>query len=343
MAEAAAIAVVVVCHDSEAGIGATLEALVTQLRADDELVVVDNASSDRTLAVVAVASADARIVEAGANVGFAAACQLGARSTQAPLLLFLNPDAVPAPGCIEALRACELEQPEWGAWQALVTLADGRHINTSGNLVHWLGFGWAAGLGEQVEVAGSTPREVGFASGAAMVVRRRAWDAAGGFDERYFMYGEDLDLSLRLRLAGWSVGVVPAARVAHDYEFAKGEYKWFFLERNRWWTVLADYPMPLLALVLPALLAFEVALLPAAWKGGWLAAKVRAQAAVLRTLPMALRRRRAVQRTRTISSRAFARHLTDSLDSPHLAAAGRMVPLAWAQRGYWRLVKAVVR
>jgi N-acetylglucosaminyl-diphospho-decaprenol L-rhamnosyltransferase len=343
MEEADAIAVVVVCHDSEAGIGATLEALVTQLRADDELVVVDNASLDRTLAVAAAASPDAHILEAGANVGFAAACQLGARKTQAPLLLFLNPDAVPAPGCVEALRACGLEQPAWGAWQALVTLEDGRHVNTSGNLVHWLGFGWAAGLGEPVEAAGASPREVGFASGAAMVVRRRAWDAAGGFDERYFMYGEDLDLSLRLRLAGWGVGVVPAARVSHDYEFAKGDYKWFFLERNRWWTVLADYPMPLLLLVLPALLAFEVALLPAAWKGDWLTAKLRAQAAVLKTLPTALRRRRAVQQTRTISSRAFAWHLTDSLDSPHLAAAARLFPLAWAQRGYWRLVKAVVR
>ena len=60
------------------------------------------------------------------------------------------------------------------------------------------------------------------------------------------MYGEDLDLALRLRLAGWGVGVVPAARVEHDYDFAKGDYKWFHLERNRWWTVLGAYPTPLL-------------------------------------------------------------------------------------------------
>ena len=75
------------------------------------------------------------------------------------------------------------------------------------------------------------------------------------------MYGEDLDLGLRLRLAGQGVGIVPAARADHDYAFVKGDYKWFHLERNRWWTMLGAYPAPLLALVLPALLAFEVALL----------------------------------------------------------------------------------
>ena len=89
-------------------------------------------------------------------------------------------------------------------------------------------------------------------------MRRGAWDAAGGFDERYFMYGEDLDLSLRLRLAGWGLGLARAAEVAHDYEFAKGDYKWFYLERNRWWTVIGAYPQP------PARAAG-----PACWPSSW--------------------------------------------------------------------------
>jgi N-acetylglucosaminyl-diphospho-decaprenol L-rhamnosyltransferase len=341
--DTAAIAVVVVCHNSAAGIGATLEAVVQQLADDDELVVVDNASADETLSAVAAAAPDARIVEAGGNVGFAAGCHVGARATRAPLLLFLNPDAIPASGCLDALRTCAGERPGWGAWQALVTLADGQHVNSSGNLVHWLGFGWAGGLGQPVSQVTDVPQEVGFASGAAVVIRRSAWDATGGFEQRYFMYGEDLDLSLRLRLAGWGVGVVPAARVAHDYAFTKGDYKWFYLERNRWWTILADYPLALLLLVMPALLAFEIALIPVASRGGWLRAKLRAQAAVLRALPHALERRRLVQDTRTITPRAFALRLTDSLDSPHLAAAARLGSLDAGQRWYWRLVTAVLR
>ncbi len=73
--------------------------------------------------------------------------------------------------------------------------------------------------------------------------------------------------------------------------------------------------------------------------GGWLPSKLRAQAAVLRTLPWALRRRREVQRARRVDARTFAAPLTASLDSPYLGAAARIRPLATAQAAYWRAVR----
>src|SRR3954454_21176872 len=338
-----AVAVVVVCHDSAADLARTLPALTAQLRSGDELVVVDNASGDGSPDVARRLAPGATVLETGANLGFAAGCHVGAGASSAPLLLFLNPDAVPAPGCVDALRACAAASPGWGAWQALVTMAGGRLVNTAGNEVHFLGFGWAGRCGEPVTAIAPEPAEVGFASGAALVVRREAWDAAGGFDERYFMYGEDLDLCLRLRLAGWAIGLEPRAVVEHEYEFAKGAYKWFYLERNRWWTILAAYPARVLALLAPALLAFELALLAAAWRGGWLGAKLRAQAAVLRLLPAMLRRRRLVPAARRVPDAAFAAALTAALDSPYLAAAGRVPGLRAAQSAYWRAVRAALR
>jgi N-acetylglucosaminyl-diphospho-decaprenol L-rhamnosyltransferase len=338
-----AVAVVVVCHDNAAEIAETLRALRRQLRTGDEVVVVDNASADGTQAVARAADPDATVVVPGENLGFAGGCHEGAGASSAPLLLFVNPDALPAPGFVAAMRAAAVGHPSWGPWQGLVTLPGGEIVNTAGNLVHWLGFGWAGGMGRRVARVAGDDREVPFASGAALAVRRRAWDAVGGFDRRYFMYGEDLDLSLRLRLAGWRIGVVPRARVAHEYTFAKGDYKWFYLERNRWWTLLAAYPGPLLAITLPALLAFEGALLIAAWRGGWLNAKLRAQAAVLRALPAMLRRRREVQATRTIAPAEFAAWLTSSLDSPYLDGARRLPGLPGAQAGFWRLARAALR
>lgn len=335
------VAVVVVCHNSAAVVPAMLAALEPQLTADDEVLVIDNASVDGTADAVRAASAAARVIETGANLGFAGGCARGAGETTAPLLFFLNPDATPAHGCVEALRAAAAQRPAWGAWQALVTLPGDDEVNTAGNPVHFLGFAWAGGHDEPVARVGVRPREVASASGAALVVRREAWDAVGGFDARYFMYGEDVDLSLRLRLAGWEIGLVPTARVTHDYEFAKGAYKWFYLERNRWWTILGAYPARLLLLLAPALGAFELALLAAAWRGGWLRAKLHAVGAVLRALPMLRARRRAIQARRSVSDAAFAAALSDALDSPYLPDLPPA--LARLQRAYWRGVRALMR
>jgi GT2 family glycosyltransferase len=313
------LAVVIVAHRSGRDLERLLPALVAQLRDEDELVVVDNGGNED------LPAARARVVGDGTNRGFAGGANLGAAATTAPLLLFLNPDSVPQPGALDALR----EAPaDWAAWQALVLLPDGG-VNTSGTDVHWTGVAWA----RHREAPGG-PAEIPAASGAALVVRRADWDAVGGFDERFFMYYEDVDLCLRLRRAGRGIGIVPAARVEHDYVFAKGDYKWFLLERNRLWTVLSVYPAPLLLAIAPALLALELVLLVVAVREGWLRAKLRAQTEVLRSLPM-LRRRRAA-----VGSAPIATVLSSGLDSPYLsvpAAADRL------QAAYWSVVRRAMR
>ncbi len=340
MSKPDSIAVIVVTHDSARHLPGLAAALVPQLRGDDELLLVDNASCDDTLRVARSLGERVGVMETGANLGFAAGCQCGARATQAPLLLFLNPDCEPQGGCLDALRAAAQTQPAWGAWQAAVMLPDGR-INTSGGVVHYIGIGWAGDCDKPAEALPSGPAEIAFPSGAAMVVRRSAWERVGGLEPWYFMYAEDLDLGLRLWLSGLGVGIVPSARVTHGYEFDKGMSKWFWLERNRWRTLLSVYPARLLWLLAPALLASELALLAVAARDGWLWAKLRAQVAVAAGLPRTLRRRRVVQRERGIDARGFAEHLTASLDSPYLAiaSAGLAVRL---QARYWAIVKRLL-
>ncbi|MEA2310416.1 MAG: hypothetical protein QOE28_384, partial [Solirubrobacteraceae bacterium] len=115
-------------------------------------------------------------------------------------------------------------------------------------------------------------------------------------------------------------------------------YKWFYLERNRWWTVLGAYPGRLLWLALPALIALDLALLPVAAVGGWLGAKLRAQRAVLGSLRWAWRRRARVQATREVSAAEFAAALSASLDSPYLGRAAALPGAEALQAAYWRAV-----
>ena len=334
------MAVIVVAYRSAEHLRPLHTALAPQLREGDELVIVDNASGDDTADVARSLGERVRLVQTGRNLGFAGGCHAGAEASQAPMMLFLNPDSVPGSGCIEKLRDAAVAHPAWGAWQAAVMLGDGR-INTSGGVVHYLGIGWAGDCERPADALGAHDGHVSFPSGAAMVVRRDAWQRLHGLDRDYFMYGEDLDFGLRLWLSGYEVGLVPAARVVHSYEFDKGTSKWFWLERNRWRTVLSVYPPALLALLVPALLVTELALLVIAARDGWLRAKLRAQAATIAGLAGTLRRRRAVQRTRRIGAREFAERLTSSLDSPYLpGAASTAVQLPQAL--YWRVVRALL-
>lgn len=340
-AAAPSLSVVIVSYDSAAELPGTLAALVPQLGSGDELIVVDNNPGDGSIEAAREAAPAVTVVESGGNVGFAGGCNRGAAASDSELLLFLNPDTEVAPGCIDALRAAAGDHPGWAAWQPLVTMDDGTLVNTAGNVVHLLGLSWAGRCGESRSAIGAADYEAAFASGAALVVRRAAWEEVGGFDERFFMYCEDLDLSLRLRLAGWGVGVVPGAVADHRYEFGKGGYKWFLLERNRWWTILGTYPARVLVPLLPVLLAFELALLPVAAAGGWLGHKLRAQAAVVRSLPQALARRREIQSSRKIAPAAFFAWLTADLDSPYLGAAARVPGVGGALRALRRAVGAL--
>jgi len=131
--------------------------------------------------------------------------------------------------------------------------------------------------------------------------------------------------------------------VDHDYEFDAGGRKWRWLERNRWAFLIRVYPASLLVLLAPALLATELALIPASLAGGWGGQKLAATADVIRWLPRLLRERREVQATRKVSTAEFASWLTPDLDSPFIPAIARSAPARLLLRAYWRAVRLLLR
>jgi GT2 family glycosyltransferase len=322
----------------------SLPPLLEQLEADDELIVVDNASSDGTVAAIGELAPQARVIESDRNAGFATGCNRGAAAASGDLLVFLNPDAVPAPEFCKAIRRPATDERGWAAWMGLVTDDVGRIVNTEGGVVHYTGIAWAGGAGRPLGSPASVgvAREVAFASGACLAIPRETWSETGGFPDAFFLYHEDVDLSLRLRLAGGRIGIEPAAVVDHEYEFAKGAAKWRYLERNRWAMLIRTYPGALLALIGPALLATEVALLFISVSGGWAAQKLLAWTDTVTSLPRLVGERRRIQARRTIGAFEFAAALTPDLASPYLGRAGRSATLRRALRAYWSVVRALL-
>jgi GT2 family glycosyltransferase len=332
---------VIVTYRQGAAVRPALDALARELRNGDELIVVDNASGDDTVQEVEDAASWARLVPSPENEGFPRACNRGAARAFGELLVFLNPDAVVAEGWREAIAAPLADGSDWAAWQALITADDGRIVNTRGGVVHFTGVAWAGGAGDPVDEVGSYT-EPGFCSGACLAIRRAEFERLGGFAAGFFLYHEDVDLSLRVRLAGGKLGVVGDARVDHDYEFDKGAAKWRHLERNRWATLIRVYPAALLALLVPALLATEVALLVVAALGGWLPQKLAAWGDVIGSLPRLVRERGEVQQTAAISAGEFAAALTPLLSSAYLGRPGESPVLGRLLGAYWRVVLLLV-
>jgi N-acetylglucosaminyl-diphospho-decaprenol L-rhamnosyltransferase len=336
------LSVLIVAWNSREELAKTLPALLPELSEEDELLVVDNDSSDGTAEAVSRLAPRARVIRAGGNLGFAAGCNVGAAEARGDLLVILNPDAAPLPGFGEAIRRPWLQQRGWAAWQALVADAGGTRINSAGNPLHFTALSWAGGHGRplaEAPVAG----EVASLSGACLAIPCRTWREVGGFPEDFFLYHEDVDLSQRLRLLGGILGIEPAAVVDHDYEFGAREHKWRWMERNRLAFLVRVYPTPLLALLAPALLATELALIPASIAGGWGRQKLAANLEALRWLPRLLRERRRVQAGRTASAAKFASMLTPDLDSSLMGAAASSLPVRLLLRGYWRAVRLLLK
>jgi N-acetylglucosaminyl-diphospho-decaprenol L-rhamnosyltransferase len=336
------VGVVIVSHGHCSRLPALIDSLEAQIVPGDEVVVVENAEhgSPPSLALAALA-ARIKVIFPGRNDGFGAACHVGAAETTAPLLLMLNPDCVLEPECLARLRTAAADRPDWAAWQPAVMQSDGR-INSVGGVVHFTGVSWAGGCGRAATALPAGPAPVAFTSGAATMIRRSAWERHSGYVPEYFLYHEDVDLGLRLWLAGEAVGIVPAAQVRHDYAFDHGQQKWFWLERNRWRTVLAVFPGRLLALLAPALVAAELLIHLVALRDGWLGAKLRADLYGVLDLRSTLARRRLVQAGARTSSTSFATHLQASTaDVEHLPSG--VTALARIVNAYWTAVTWLLR
>ena len=191
------------------------------------VVVVDNGSSDGSAAAVARSSPAVTVLYPGANLGYARAANLGIAATHAPVVAVCNPDLEVEKGAAGALVRRLAREPDLGAVGPLIRNTDGTIYPSARSdprvrdaVGHGLlGFVWRTNpftrRYRQLDADPSRPRDVDWVSGAAVWLRRDALDTVGGWDERYFMYVEDVDLCWQLRQAGWRVGYEPGGVVTH--------------------------------------------------------------------------------------------------------------------------------
>jgi N-acetylglucosaminyl-diphospho-decaprenol L-rhamnosyltransferase len=253
------VSVLIVNFNSGRHLANALKGLAGQSFADIEVIVIDNCSTDESLALARAAVAgDKRLVlvEGRSNLGFAAGTNLAASMARGVWLALLNADAVPAPDWLEQLLAATRRHPDvvmFGSTQ--IDAADPQRLDGVGD--HYLASGlpWRGGHGRPAkELPGEA--ETFAPCAAACLIRADAFRAAKGFDERFFCYVEDVDLAFRLRLMGHSCTQVPAATVRHLGAVSARSHDTAFADRcgtrNLIWCFVKCMPGPLFWPMLPA-------------------------------------------------------------------------------------------
>jgi hypothetical protein len=225
-----AVSVIVVTHESAGDIAACLNSLRRHPpKRSHEVIVVDNASTDRTASIIEEDYPEVRLVRSDRRRGFAANCNAGARLARGAILFLLNPDARITPGSVDALADYLDAHPSVAVVGPSLVYPDGSHQpsarrfpTTAVTLLRRspLRLLWPNSEGEQrhlmLDAVFDQPAEVDWLLGAALCLRASVYGDLGGMDERYRLYCEDIDLCRRAWEAGGTVVILPDAVVEHD-------------------------------------------------------------------------------------------------------------------------------
>ncbi len=242
-----------------------LDALSTkQTFKDFAITVVDNGSTDGSVAWLREHAPSVQVIVNTTNQGFAAAINQGIRASDSEYIATLNNDTEPEPGWLEALVVAADSNDQVGMCASKMLFANAPHlINSAGICIDPVGIAWDCRGGEPDRASESEePIEVFGPCAGAALYRRAMLEDVGLFDEDFFAYLEDVDLAWRARLAGWRALYVSAARVYHVHSGTLGEcspFKSFLLGRNKVWLIAKNYPMPQLAFYLPLILFYDLA------------------------------------------------------------------------------------
>src|SRR6266508_4035596 len=206
------VTAVVLAWQAEPWLPRCVEALLASEKVSVEVVLVDNGCTTDDVEILA-RRPGVTVVRPSRNLGFSGGCNAGAAAATGEFLALVNSDAVVEPGTLARLVE-EVSRPGVGIAVASIRLADDPALlNAGANPIHVLGLSWSGGMGEREER--TEPVDTAGASGACLLTTLAHWQRLGGFDEEYFAYHEDAELSVRTWRLGLRVVYVPDAVAVH--------------------------------------------------------------------------------------------------------------------------------
>jgi GT2 family glycosyltransferase len=243
------VSVIILNYNGREYIEECLDSVLRQTYRDREVIVVDNGSTDGSLEVIKEKFVGKiKLIENKNNLGFAEGNNIGISSATGTYIALLNNDAVAdATWLDELVGAAQRSDSTFGMWASKIFFYDNRKIiDTAGHLIYPDGLNRGRGKGETDTGQYDKEEEVFFPSGCAALYSKRMLDQIGLFDPDFFAYGDDTDVGLKARIAGWKCLYVPTAIVYHRSSATAGRYstlKAYLVERNRVWILIKYFPL----------------------------------------------------------------------------------------------------
>ncbi|MGH9341324.1 MAG: glycosyltransferase family 2 protein [Acidobacteriota bacterium] len=307
---AARVSFIIVNYNGEKFIEKCLDSVWRQSQCPHQVIVVDNASPDRSVEVIRTTFPAVNLIALDDNLGYAGGCNRGMEEASGDLIAILNNDVVLDLKWLELL--IEHDLPPWDFWACRILFAlEPDRIDSAGDGMAVVGSAFKLGHGDRAENH-QTGREVFGPCAAAALYRRSLLVALGGFDPDFFLIYEDADLNMRARLRGHRCLYVPDAIVYHHVNASIRTFSHnyvYFGHRNSEYVFWKNMPTPLLLLYLPERLIFNLLSFFFFMGKGRSVAFLQGKWDFVRKLPLILGKRRAIQQTRTLNCRQFRRFL----------------------------------
>lgn len=316
------VSIVVLNHNGGALVQNCLRSLFETRFSSFDVTVVDNASSDGSPDMIVERFPDVGLIRLPRNLGYAAANNIGIRMAAGRYIVLLNSDTEVEPEWLDNLMKVAERTPRAAFLQPKILLLNNRAIlNSAGNEIHIAGFGVCRGIGTPDSGQYDKIDNIGYASGACVLISRDALEEIGLLDEIFFAYGEDKDWGWRAKMLGYRSIYVPTARVYHRWSAVLGSspVKMYYLELERLISIWKNYSKGTIILLAPLLLLIETAVLFHAAKSHWLSYKIRAYAHALAQRAEVARRRGLLSK-RKIPDKAIIREFVSDLHHPYVGA-----------------------